>query len=463
MTKPMQPEHKHARIASRKATQQRRSSMHCLVRTVKLNTTKSQENRLHRMFVEAKWFTNSSIGNDLIYDDTAYKNKSVWVRRPTDINDEFVFIEEHYQVLTSQCRQGINSRQRTNINALSTKKKAGKKVGRLKPKSEVNSIPLKQHGGTHKFSKDRRNRVWLTNFGWMKCHGWHQIDFDIHEITSATLRRVGNNFFIDVVLYVEKQLSNVRKNKRGEYSIKKHPTKHACGVDMGIKDTATTSDGESIKISVEESEYKKALQRQLARLDRLHKKKHQKKYSNNRRKITDRRRREEQHLVNKKHDQVNKFIAIMTSEYENIVIQDELIASWHKGLFGRQVQRSALGRLKRRFKESGAIVISSREATTKECTCCNHRMEIGLDDRVYQCDNCGHVEDRDVKSAKRIAQKGGFVMDLTPILEVVKMDLDRICYEKYTPERGEDELSTAVISEVLDMISTDVDSGSQCL
>ena len=463
MVKPMHPEHKNARLASRKATQERHAQMHCISRTLKLDPTKSQADRLHRMFVEAKWYTNSVIGNDLVFDDTAYKDKTVYVRRPTDEKEVYEFTEETYRAIPAQCRQAISKRLKANIRSLSTKKKSGEKVGRLKPKSEINAIPFPQHKVSHEFRKDRKNRVRLSNIGWVKCHGWHQIDFDQHDITSATLCRVGGDFFIDVILYVDKQISNVRRNKRGEYSIKKQPTKPVVGLDFGIKESITTSDGESIKISIEESEYLKKQQRALARLDRLHKKKHQRKYSNNRRKITHRRRKEEQHLVNKKQDLAKKVIAYLTSEYQAIVIQDEMIAGWQKGLFGRQVKRSALGYLKRRLKEIGAHVISHTEATTKECTCCGHRMDIGLADRIYRCDTCGHEEDRDVKSAKRIAQKAGFVVDLTPIMVVVPMDLNRSCYIQNHPGRMMDELSTAVISEVRGIISADVDSRSQYL
>jgi putative transposase len=46
-------------------------------------------------------------------------------------------------------KQGILSRTMGSIRSLCALKKQGKKVGRLKFKSLVSSIPLKQHGNTY--------------------------------------------------------------------------------------------------------------------------------------------------------------------------------------------------------------------------------------------------------------------------------------------------------------------------
>ena len=83
-------------------------------------------------------------------------------------------------------------------------------------------------------------------------------------------------------------------------------------------------------------------------------------------------------------------------------MQDENIKGWHKGLFGRQVQNSALGTLKSKLKANlNVIVIDRFFSSTKMCPECGTiKEDITLSDRTFVCDNCGYTEDRDVKAAK---------------------------------------------------------------
>jgi transposase len=58
------------------------------------------------------------------------------------------------------------------------------------------------------------------------------------------------------------------------------------------------------------------------------------KSSNNRYKTINKIQREYQKISNKKQDKANKIVNKL-KQYETIVIQDEQIANWHKGLFGK--------------------------------------------------------------------------------------------------------------------------------
>ena len=58
--------------------------------------------------------------------------------------------------------------------------------------------------------------------------------------------------------------------------------------------------------------------------------------SNNRYKTIKLIQREYQKLSNKKQDKANKIVHQL-KQYDRIYMQDEQIASWHKGLFGKHV------------------------------------------------------------------------------------------------------------------------------
>ena len=96
-------------------------------------------------------------------------------------------------------------------------------------------------------------------------------------------------------------------------------------------------------------------------------------------------------------------------------MQDENIKGWHKGLFGRQVQSSALGTIKAKLKASDTVLIIDRFfPSTRMCPQCGALKEdITLSDRTFICNSCGYTEDRDVKSAKTMLLAGRHEMSCT--------------------------------------------------
>ena len=84
-------------------------------------------------------------------------------------------------------------------------------------------------------------------------------------------------------------------------------------------------------------------------------------------------------------------------------MQDKNLSGWHKGLFGRTVQHSVLGLVKRKLMMSErVIVLPAKEPTTKYCPQCGKlKKDITLSDRVYEC-SCGYHEDRDIHAARNM-------------------------------------------------------------
>ena len=90
-------------------------------------------------------------------------------------------------------------------------------------------------------------------------------------------------------------------------------------------------------------------------------------------------------------------------------MQDENIKGWHKGLFGKQVQNSALGTLKSKLKANENVLMINRFfPSTRMCPVCGHIHEdITLSDREFVCPACGYAEERDTKAAKTLLLAGG--------------------------------------------------------
>ena len=165
------------------------------------------------------------------------------------------------------------------------------------------------------------------------------------------------------------------------------------GLDFGIKNNITTSEGGIFNCKIEESDRLKKLQRQMFK---------KQKGSNNRYKIIQKIQKQYEKINNRKEDLSNKLVHYLISTYEQVYIQDEALKGWHKEWFGKQIQHSYLGRIKSKLRSKPETKIISKFApSTKLCYDCGSLNEISLDERIYKC-SCGLVEDRDIKAAKTI-------------------------------------------------------------
>lgn len=148
-------------------------------------------------------------------------------------------------------------------------------------------------------------------------------------------------------------------------------------------------------MSVGESDQLKRLQRELSR---------RVKGSNNRWKTVLKLRRAYQKQTNKKQDKANKIVHKLKA-YSRIYMQDENIAGWHRGMFGKKVQHSCLGTVKSKLMAlPQTVVLNQFIPTTKLCPKCHSlKNDLTLADRTYVC-SCGYQEDRDVHAARNMIE-----------------------------------------------------------
>ena len=204
---------------------------------------------------------------------------------------------------------------------------------------------------------------------------------NVDELANANLVKKADGYYLKVTCFINKE--NFHEQPKNGKEI---------GLDLGIKTSITTSEGEKINVTIGESDRLKKLQKEMFR---------RVKGSNNRFKTINRIQREYLKLSNKKQDKANKIVHKLKA-YSTIVIQDEQIANWHKGWFGKQVQHSCLGLIKAKLKAlPQTIILDKWIPTTKWCPICHRKHDVSLDERTYVCE-CGYAEDRDVHSAKNM-------------------------------------------------------------
>ena len=110
---------------------------------------------------------------------------------------------------------------------------------------------------------------------------------------------------------------------------------------------------------------------------------------------------------NRRLDKANKAVHTILEQNDFIAIQDEMIHNWHAGLFGKQVQHSAIGSVKAKLKNSSKVYVVPRSyPSTQACPVCGCLTKHPLIKRTYDCEHCGyHHDSRDQKSALSILAK----------------------------------------------------------
>ena len=384
-----------------KETRIRHASMRPVVIEMKLDLkclNKTEQEKLWHYFTQCRWLCNYLIslsGDDFKTFNTKTRDITSLDKEGNPVDRQLTMPAKFIQAVYSSIKQDMTS-------LAAKREKTGKKNGKLKFRSEYNAIELNQYGNTHWicYGNDGnrngkyRNTVHISGIKRpIRVFGMDQIPSDA-EFANAKLVKRPSGIYLMLTCYIPES--------KGKSESEDKPS---IGLDFGIKTTITTSEGEKIDITVREPERLKGLQKKLAR-----QKKGSRGWYDTRHLI----RREYEKLANKRRAKANQAYHDITKGRKLIVIQDENIKGWHKGLFGRQVQNSALGTLKAKLIANPNVLVVDRFfPSTKMCPGCGVINEdITLSDRIFTC-GCGYTEERDVKSAKTLLLAGEHEMSCT--------------------------------------------------
>ena len=360
-----------------KETYAKRKSQVCKCLKFKIdksNLSKEQANQLKMQFVEAKWIYNYLLDKDIYHFD--YKNLSKVTHKDKYGND----IESNISYVGSSVKQAIIQDVINQIKGLSTLKKKGHKVGKIKYKTEYNSINLKQYGNTHSIRGNKFKIQGIKKL--IRVRGLDQLTkYNNIDYANAKLLYDGIDYYIVLTCFIDKEEKQYKND--------------IVGIDMGVSTSLTLSDGTKYDISIGESEKLKRLQVKLSK---------QKKGSNNRYKTIKKIRKEYIHINNKKNDISNKIVHSILNNNKIIVIQDEQVSEWRQdGMSGSKIQHSILGRVKAKLIACNrTVVLDQWFPTTKYCRHCGSTVELELKDRIFECPNCKTKEDRDIHAANNM-------------------------------------------------------------
>ncbi len=341
-------------------------------------------NCLKRVFVEGKWFMNYIIAKG-ITETVSHKDYSI---KKVNIKVKDKFEERELNVLSSQMKEYIIKRLQSNVKTLTKLKKEGKKIGKIKYRRSLHSIPLMQYGITYKIDIERK-KVHIQSLGDFKVLGLSQIPEDSEFATANLIDRNGN-YFLHIIAYAPKK-EKVQNSK-------------SIGIDLGIKNQITFSNGVQVRYNVPMAERTKRLYRAFSRskYDKIARTR-----SKRGMKLLNRIKMEFEHQNNHKKDINNKLAHYVTYNYQYISYQDDSISSWSK-FYGRKIYQTSIGEFRNAIKRKACtpLKVGRFARTTGICPNCGESQHLDLSDRVFACPSCGYTSDRDVSAAKTINKLG---------------------------------------------------------
>ncbi len=288
--------------------------------------------------------------------------------------------------LHSQVAQEIGFRVEKSVWRYIKLRKAGNnKVGfpRFKSFVNMNSLNYPQSG----FSLDKKLKV--TPFGEIQIVQHREIKGTIKTLTLK--KEPSGKWFACFAV--------------AETPIVKAPNKGTIiGVDLGLKTLATFSNGHVIK----NPRHIRKHQERLAFLQRESDRK--KKGSKNRRKAKRLVAIEFEKLKNTRRDFLHRLSRGMVNSYSFIALEDLASKELAEQNYGKSINDAGWGELANmlRYKAESAgceVVFVDPKDTTKTCCVCGDKQDMPLDIRIYNCNSCGHIEDRDLNASHNILKR----------------------------------------------------------
>jgi len=215
----------------------------------------------------------------------------------------------------------------------------------------------------------------------------------------------GLNWWISVVIEVEKTNLQYKAERKG------------IGLDLGVKDLAILSDrkkysniNKTRKI-IQSEKRKRRLKRSISRKYEKNKKGESYQKTKNIEKSEKKLLRIEKRLTNIRHEYREQVVEdIINRKPEFICIEDLNIKGMMKNKhLSKAIQNQGLGELVQIIeykteKYNIPLVVADRWfCSSKRCNCCgNNKDNLKLSDRIYRCDECGYIDDRDINAAKNL-------------------------------------------------------------
>lgn len=299
-----------------------------------------------------------------------------------------------YKEVYSQILGDVLNRLDKTFKSFFSRVKKGEKTGfpRFKGQNRFDSFCFPQKGFSLK-----NDKLTLSKIGTMRIHLSREI---VGTIKTCIIKREVDGWF--VVFTVEDEKQPLPK------------TGQSVGLDVGIENFVTLSDGTQIDNSRFFESAQKKLRVAQRRVSR------RKKGGNQRRKAVFQLRKIHAKIQNQRNDFQHQISTRLVKEYDLIAIEDLNVVGLSKGILSKQVHDVAwsgfFSKLKYKAENADKMLNKVRpHFTSQDCSACGERAKKDLSLRVHHCLVCGLRLHRDHNAAKNILKSalGQSVEELT--------------------------------------------------
>ncbi|NMO56892.1 IS200/IS605 family element transposase accessory protein TnpB [Actinoplanes sp. TBRC 11911] len=287
-----------------------------------------------------------------------------------------------------------------------TGKRAGRRVGFPRFKSRRRSTAsVRFTTGAIRVEPDRMHVV-LPRLGRLKLHESarklaRRLDNATARIMSATVRRDAARWHVSFTVEVERaQLSPARPGS-------------IVGVDVGIKHLAVLSTGELVanpRHLITALQRMRMLARALSRKsgpDRRTGRRPSKRWQ----RAAARLGRAHAHVSNLRRDDLHKLTTRLAAEHGTVVVEDlNVTGMLANRKLARHIADAGFAEIRRQLAyktgwNGGRLLVADRwYPSSKTCSACGAvKTKLALNERVYHCQACGLVIDRDLNAALNLA------------------------------------------------------------
>ena len=365
----------------------------------KLLPTKDQENILIQWMGCSRFIWNYCLSTNINH----YQETKQFIFKK-DLKLQLPKLKKLHPWLAEVPSQALQNRINDFDTALSRVWKLGNGFPKYKSKhiEHHNTIRIDQ---TNNHIKPIKKAIKIPKIGYVKWIKHRNLQGELKNITI----KKENNFWYCICLC---KLPDVN-------SITEYHDDEVIGIDLGLTDFAITSDGQVFdtpKLYRKQQKKLKKLQRQLSK---------KKKGSKNRNKAKMKLNKLHYKIKKQRHNYTHQMSDSITKNYLFICIEDLNIQGmtqnhkWSKSVMDQGLNMF-VQQLMYKSKMNGGLTVKINRwlPSTQTCSHCDHKQKISLDERIFCCNNCGLVIDRDLNASINIKRWG--------IIELNRLGINQI-------------------------------------
>lgn len=279
---------------------------------------------------------------------------------------------------------------------------------KFKKKKQNNVSLYFPKNGKTQFILFERHKIKIPKIGWVffKEYGYLPKDCVVNSITLSTK---ANKYFVSILTEIEDNDNQIVFHSEG------------IGIDLGIKELMTLSNGKQIK-NINKNNKVRKISKKIKRLQRSLSRKQLAKRKGAKNTVTNSRnigknilkiQKQYLKLSNIKEDYINKNISDIVKLHPKYIVLEDLNI---KGMMKNRHLSKAIAecnfysirqKLHSKCNQYGIElrIVDKFYPSSKMCSCCGSiKKDLKLKDRTYICTTCGLIEDRDINASINLMQ-----------------------------------------------------------